>query len=197
MNLETVFQAALEYLLAEEGGWSNRKADRGGATNYGITLSVFKGLGLEADLDGDGDVDASDLRAMSEEQARGIYRKLYWLWPALLERHPELVSRVDPRVMVKTFDTGVNCGPATASRILQSAAAEVSGTHLVLDGQLGPRSLKVILGCHPMSLLSVMCRLQHERYERIAAKDETQREFIRGWRRRALRIPEVIDATAP
>ena len=48
-----------------EGGWSDHKNDRGGKTNMGITLSTWRSCGY--DKDGDGDIDADDLRLITPE----------------------------------------------------------------------------------------------------------------------------------
>ena len=41
MNSDDFFEKFLEMLFGLEGGYSNRKADLGGPTNYGITQDTF------------------------------------------------------------------------------------------------------------------------------------------------------------
>ena len=59
-----------------EGGWSDHKNDRGGKTNMGITLSTWRSCGY--DKDGDGDIDADDLRLITPEDVFNIFKKYYW-----------------------------------------------------------------------------------------------------------------------
>ena len=54
-------------IVAREGGYVNDPDDPGGATKYGVTIHTMRRLGL--DLDQDGDVDAHDVRHLTQEQA--------------------------------------------------------------------------------------------------------------------------------
>ena len=63
-------------ILAFEGGFVNDPADRGGATNLGVTLSTWKQVGY--DKDGDGDIDADDIRLLSKTDAIAVLKSGYW-----------------------------------------------------------------------------------------------------------------------
>jgi Glycosyl hydrolase 108 len=75
-DASTNFSQCLAVVLAEEGGYTNDPDDRGGPTNFGITiddLREWRGT----------DVTAEDVKNMTKAEAQEIYRSKYWnLWAA-------------------------------------------------------------------------------------------------------------------
>jgi lysozyme family protein len=98
------YDAALTRLLAHEGGYTNHPADPGGPTNFGITISDYRKYVKP-------DATAADVKAMTVEEAKAIYRRRYW--DAL--RCDDLPAGVDYAV----FDYGVNSGVGRAGRVLR------------------------------------------------------------------------------
>ena len=56
----------LPFILSFEGGFSNHPADKGGATNKGVTIATWRQVGY--DKDGDGDIDVNDLRLITDKE---------------------------------------------------------------------------------------------------------------------------------
>jgi lysozyme family protein len=125
------FDACLTLVLGAEGGFSNDARDKGGATNFGITIGTLtewrrsRSSGASVTID--------DVRALSLEEAKEIYRSRYWN----VTRCEDLPAGVDLLV----FDLGVNAGPGRSARILQ----EVLGVEQ--DGSVGPVTLNGLNTC--------------------------------------------------
>lgn len=118
------FAASLKLTLVYEGGWSNNRADPGGATMCGVTQRVY-------DEDREArHVPLQSVRSSTEAERVAIYRKRYWN----MVRGDELPAGVDYAV----FDFAVNSGVGRSVKTLQ---------HLVgvtADGAMGPRTLEAV-----------------------------------------------------
>lgn len=158
------FDRSLLEILRHEGGYVDDSRDPGGATNLGITLATARENGM--DLDGDGDVDKADIRAMTPKAAGRIYKARYWN-----AAHCDgLPSGLDLMV----FDCAVNQGPVRARRWLQEAAG------VQADGILGPVSMRAIKTAKPADLIRRFSDLRKAHYRSLATFDV----FGRGWMRR-------------
>lgn len=118
-----------EEIVAREGGYVNDPDDPGGATNYGVTIHTMRRLGL--DLDGDGDVDAADVRRLSRAQAVEIFLDHYFTRPGIAD--------LPPRLHATVFDMYVNAG-ANAVKILQRLLRDM-GEAVSVDGAIGPQTI--------------------------------------------------------
>jgi lysozyme family protein len=63
-------------ILKYEGGFVNDPKDHGGATNMGVTLATWRQVGY--DKDGDGDIDADDIKLLSANDAISVLKLNYW-----------------------------------------------------------------------------------------------------------------------
>lgn len=117
-------------IVAREGGYVNDPDDPGGATKHGVTVHTMRRLGL--DLDGDGDVDAQDVRRVSEAQAVEIFLEHYYRRPGI-EGLPESLR-------ASVFDMYVNAG-GQAVRILQRLLCEM-GWSVTVDGVIGGETVQ-------------------------------------------------------
>lgn len=163
--MESNFAACLAHVLAMEGGFSDDPADRGGATNWGITaatLAHYRGHPVTAD----------DVRNIDPDEARAIYHAGYWATC----RAPELPGGVDLMV----FDVSVNSGPSRAVRMLQSALG------IEADGIFGPMTMKAVAAARPSELIEALAMQRQKFYQNIVDRDVTQTRFLKGWNNRVV-----------
>lgn len=129
--MEKLRQIAGE-IIRREGGFVDDPDDPGGATKHGVTIHTLRRLGL--DLDGDGDVDRSDVGMVSASLAEDILLREYFVSPRIAELPEPLWATV--------FDMQVNAG-AYAVRILQKLLNKMDFP-CVIDGMIGPETLKAV-----------------------------------------------------
>ena len=123
-------QDIAQTILAREGGYVNDPDDPGGATNHGVTVHTMRRLGL--DLNGDGKVDAQDVRVLSAEKALQIFVDEYF--------HKPGVSALPELLQASVFDMYVNAGN-NAVKILQRLLNQMR-ISVAVDGVLGPLTAK-------------------------------------------------------
>lgn len=172
------------FILSYEGGFVNDPADRGGATNMGVTIGTWRSVGY--DKDGDGDIDVDDLRKLTRDDViERVMRPHYWnRWKADLIRSQSLANILVDWV----WASGVN-GIKIPQRLLGVTA----------DGIVGPKTLEALNARDPRWLFSQI-RDRREGYIRgIVARDPSQRRFMAGWLRRldGIRFGSLVLNTNP
>lgn len=155
------YQRAIVKTLAHEGGakYTDDPADRGGATKYGISQRAYPNL---------------DIRNLTEEQAREIYKRDYWDRVLGDEIKSQMVAE-------SLFDTSVNMGVRTASRLAQVALGIDPA-----DGIIGSHSLAKINETDPSAFIAAFTITKIARYAHICNRDGTQKRFLLGWINRTL-----------
>lgn len=150
-------ESEIAKVIHREGGYSNRKNDRGGETNFGITIAVARENGY-----------MGPMRDMPRDVAKEIYFHKYIEQPGLHELDDEMLFRL-------VFDCAVNHGTSRAVKWLQAAVDAYT------DGVLGPKTLQLVrLADRSQTYRRVLCqRLKF--YAVIVETDPTQAEHIEGW----------------
>lgn len=172
-----------EEIVAREGGFVNDPADPGGATKFGVTLGTMRRLGL--DLSGDGQVTEADVRALTREQAVGIFLEQYYRRPGIAA----LPEALQPSV----FDMYVNAG-ANAIRVLQRLLIAM-GLDLAVDGAIGPQTIRAAQAAYeaaPEHLADAYGIARRDYYYALADHRPASRKYARrrdggkgGWITRA------------
>jgi lysozyme family protein len=160
------FAPSLAHVLEHEGGWADHPKDPGGATMKGVTLATYSDwLGRQATK--------AELRAISDEHLRAIYKTRYW--DAV--QGDALPAGLDYVV----FDMAVNSGPRRAAQMLQSAVG------VTPDGMIGPKTLAAVAAHDPGSLIAAFQRSRQHFLEALP----TFATFGKGWARRVTEAGEI------
>lgn len=167
------FQKAADYVLQNEGGYSNIPEDGGGPTNFGITqhdLSEFRGE----------QVSANDVRMMSVDEARTIYKKFYW-------NKISGDSLTQLGVATCIFDCSVLYGIHEGSKYAQLAANNC-GSLIEPDGKIGPETIKVLNSVKQVAFVQAYHLLVRAKINAIIESRPSQEIFRKGWESRANRL---------
>lgn len=130
---ELFFNEAIVQVLKNEGGYSNKSSDNGGATKYGITEKVARQNGY-----------TGNMRYLPENKVREIYYKQYWL-----QSKADKVATISFNIAFLLFDFAVNSGVKNASKKLQIAINKIikninTRKELKIDGIIGVKTLAEI-----------------------------------------------------
>lgn len=157
-------------IIAREGGYVNDPDDPGGATKYGVTVHTMRRLGL--DLDGDGQVDAADVRRLTRAEAERIFIRYYYNDPGI-HRLPEVLR-------ASVFDMYVNAG-GNAVKILQRLLGAM-GQKVAVDGLIGPQTIGaafVAARAAPEHIADAYAIARRNYYLRLADDRPTSRKYAR------------------
>ena len=170
---------AYTVLAHHEGGFVDHSNDPGGATNYGVSLRFLRQQGI--DIDDDGDIDADDIRAITPEKSKAIYKEYFWIPSRCHEIKSEMIA-------TKIFDMAVNMGQFQAYKLVQRAINEHAGNDvLFVDGLVGPVTIAAIneRNREDFLLLMYIRNEQSEFYTLLVERSPQLMDFIVGWQRRA------------
>lgn len=153
-------QQFLDDTIRREGEqYTNRPSDRGGPTKYGITLATLRSVRGPH-------VTAEDVRALTEPEARELYREVYM-------RRPGFSQIPNERLRVLLTDYGINSGPATAIRALQRAVGAK------VDGALGPETLGLLASSSSAEVYAAVMRARLSLYSNMALSTPEVRAFLK------------------
>ena len=151
-------------ILAREGGYTDNAADKGGPTNFGITLQTLSGWRGHA-------CTADDVEAMTAAEARTIYEARYIVLP-----HFDQIT--DDALRVNLIDWGVTSWIVWPVKALQRA---LGFTPSAADGVLGPVTLAAANGRAATPLCASILAQRAAFYRAYAAANPSQAQFLAGW----------------
>lgn len=166
------FAACVAEVLRHEGGYIDHRRDPGGCTNRGITRRTLEGWRREP-------VSCADVQALTEAEARAIYRAHYW--------HAVRGDDLPAGLNLVVFDAALNSGRRRAALWLQQALG------VTADGVIGPRTLRAARGANDRA--AVIARACEVRLAFLKGL-ETWPDFGRGWSRRVREVRTAALAMA-
>lgn len=182
------FDLAQKFTARWEGGLSNNPNDPGGLTNYGVSLRWLRQEGLPfGDVDGDGDIDADDIRALRPETAAAMFKKKFWD-PYGLDLLPQITATLH-------YDCTVNTGPRQATLITQRACNQIVGPYgdkLAVDGRFGTRTHTFLLNYSTRELARRMLDGRIQFYKDLVRSKPQFSCFLKGWLARCKDLQSYI-----
>jgi len=163
------FEGFASKVLHLEGGFVNHPADKGGPTKYGVILSTWKQYGY--DKDNDGDIDADDVKELSEDDARYVAKKVFWDF----FKADAIVSQSIAEFIV---DWGYNSGRVLVAKKVQKLL------NLVVDGAIGTLTVNAINNAIPKTLFESLKQARKNFIEAIVKEKPSQKVFYKGWMNR-------------
>jgi len=155
---------AIEFVLKMEGGETaeNDPNDPGGLTKFGISQKAYPAL---------------DIKNLTLDQAKDIYRRDYW-------QACECDGLPTP-FAIAVFDTAVNQGVNKAKRLLQ-IALDVN-----VDGIIGPKTITAAFKAEPYRVKKFLAERLAE-YARLMAGNQNLLVFAVGWSYRVISLAQLV-----
>lgn len=167
-------------VLYREGGYITHPFDKGGPTNYGITLAALETKRGHQ-------VTEEDVRTLPVEEARAIYCDQYYRGPK--------IDRLPVRIQPQLFDMAVNHGPRTAIRLLQGMLLTEGYGPLPVDGFIGPgtwtaseTAVQIMGGRLNNSMVDARVAF----YKSLVKRQSSQKILLNSWLRRAEAFREEV-----
>lgn len=171
-NTSKEFDAVFKFTQQWEGGGKLHKVsgDPGGWTKYGVSLRFLEDLPLsDADFNEDGVITWLDIKALSEQESKVLFKKYFWDKAAC--------SLMQADVAAVVFDSAVNCGRGRTVKWLQSYL------RVGVDGVVGPITraaiTKQVSGFNSRAIEYILAA-RDEHYMRLGRKDRYAK-FLDGW----------------
>lgn len=150
-----------------EGGYVNDPLDKGGATNMGITIGTWRSVGY--DKDGDGDIDANDIKLLDKKDFEAVLKQYWDRWQA-----DKIQNQSVANILVDWVWGSGKWGIIIPQRILG----------LTSDGIVGPKTIEKINSMNQSELFRLIFQEREKFLENIVKNNPSQKRFIKGWKNR-------------
>ena len=135
--MERNIEHCLDLEAVDEGGYVNRSSDKGGPTNRGVTLKTYRSTVKP-------NATIADLKALSKEQARMIFRRSY--------ADPVHFGEMPDGLDYCLLDESILSGPTRAIERLQKLL------HVTVDGRVGAITMAAVKAADNKKLINSYCQ---------------------------------------
>ncbi len=173
--MRRAFDRAVQFTLDHEGGYVDDPDDLGGETNFGISRRQYPDL---------------DIRTLTRNDAEQIYRRDYWL--------ANQCDQMTPLTAMAVFDWCVHSPPQTVIHALQKSVRRRPDHWLVLDGQVGPltlRALNTFASCTTIDSVVALGMVEKRLLflaRLVQRAPERRLKYLRGWMKRCFWLGVAI-----
>lgn len=178
------FPSAVTYLLQNEAGYSNKKSDTGGETNFGIRQAFLTQLKAMNNDDGTPKWPQlpTDVKDLTQDQAIQVYQVEFWEKYRYNEIHNLMMATI-------LLDVSVNTGPHQAGTCAQLACG-----YVVTDGVVGSKTIATLNDVVELDkwLHDFLDHLT-DYYFGVCAQNSAQFANLRGWIKRCLRMVLLLE----
>ena len=164
-----------EELWLSEGGYSNHKSDKGGATSAGgVTLKLLKTLKI--DKDKNGIINEADLKKLTKQDVYKIFKSTFWDSVKADGIYTQAIANI-------LVDWVYNSGGSVIKKFQRILKIEFM-MNCDDDGIVGPQTIYYINMVDQKAFFDSIKRARLRYYEGIVKEDPTQVAFIKGWKNR-------------
>lgn len=140
------FDSMIDFIIDRiEKGYANDPKDKGGETNWGISVRAYPEL-------------KGRMKTLTREEAKSIYRRDYFMAAG--------IARYPARVRLAVLDGAINHGVGQSNKLVQKAL-NLLGTKVVVDGEVGPVTVAALKKVDPLEFLVAYSRLRLELFRRL------------------------------
>ena len=161
-NHELYFKKCLKW----EGGYGNIVGDSGGATKYGVTIATWKMLADDPDKNGDGIVDAEDMKLLTLDDAIAINKKF---WDKI--QGDKIMNQ---SVAMAIADFLWNSGGVAVRKVQRILGLEP-------DGIFGKNTLDAVNASDPEELHAKITDARRNYFYAIVRAKPVTQKFLKGW----------------
>ncbi len=170
------YRDAIKKVLEHEGGYIFHEADRGGPTNFGVTIATYNQY-MSAKLGKPYSATIDEIKNMSPSVAIDIYKKLYWD-----KIQGDKIKKYT--VALAIFDQAINRGVSSAVKQAQRVIKKLDPlgfAKISEDGVMGPASLTALNSIAEKPFIDSYLQESKLFYQNLVQKNPSQQVFLTGW----------------